>query len=145
MAFTTPGIPLKRRSSSADTPSVNYAGNWPSSLLAHSSPTPVALGRSAKRVNPVSRRGSIASAPQDTRPTARQEPEIFVPPTLAVLHDDGEGVESESHLERIMAIDMRERGSVGCCYYVAAKEALYLLEDVKSGSLEIIDLRAHVR
>ena len=58
--------------------------------------------------------------------------------------DPEEQEENETLIERIMAVDMRDRGSIGCCYYVAANEALYLLEDVKSGGLEIIDLREHV-
>lgn len=47
-------------------------------------------------------------------------------------------------LERIMAVDMRDRGSIGCCYYIAANETLYLLEDIKSGGLETIDLREYM-
>lgn len=39
----------------------------------------------------------------------------------------------------IMAIDMKERETVGCCYYVAQEEKLYLLEDVRSGGIEIIE------
>lgn len=39
----------------------------------------------------------------------------------------------------IMAIDMKERETVGCCYYVAQEEKLYLLEDVRSGGMEIIE------
>ncbi|KAK2760737.1 MutS protein msh5 [Arachnomyces sp. PD_36] len=39
----------------------------------------------------------------------------------------------------IMAVDMKERETVGCCYYVAQEEKLYLLEDVKAGGMEIIE------
>jgi len=39
-----------------------------------------------------------------------------------------------------MAVDMRERGTVGCCYYVARTEKLHLMEDVKFGSAEIVDM-----
>ena len=59
--------------------------------------------------------------------------------------DPGQGVdaveEDEILQERVMAVDMRDRGSIGCCYYVAATEGLYLLEDVKSGGLDTIDQR----
>jgi DNA mismatch repair protein MSH5 len=41
--------------------------------------------------------------------------------------------------EVVMAVDMRERGSVGCCYYVAKEEKLYCIEDVKFGGVEVID------
>ncbi len=56
-----------------------------------------------------------------------------------VVDNDGEGAD---HLnEVIMAIDLRERGTVGCCYYVAMEEKLYLMEDVKHGGLEIVQAR----
>jgi DNA mismatch repair protein MSH5 len=50
--------------------------------------------------------------------------------------------EVADHLnEVIMAIDLRERGTVGCCYYVAMEERLYLMEDVKYGGLEVVQAR----
>ena len=52
-----------------------------------------------------------------------------------------EAEEDEFLMERVMAVDMRDRGSIGCCYYVAATEGLHLLEDVKSGGLDTIGLR----
>ena len=39
--------------------------------------------------------------------------------------------------EIIMAIDMRDRGTLGCAYYIAREEKLFLVEDIKIG-------RAHV-
>ncbi|KAF2748154.1 hypothetical protein M011DRAFT_422382 [Sporormia fimetaria CBS 119925] len=39
-----------------------------------------------------------------------------------------------------MAVDLRERGTVGCCYYVAREETLYFMEDVKIGGLEVVDI-----
>lgn len=43
--------------------------------------------------------------------------------------------------EIIMAVDIRERKTVGCSYYVAREEKLYLMEDMKLGDVEIIDTR----
>lgn len=40
-----------------------------------------------------------------------------------------------------MAVDMRDRGTVGCCYYVARTEKLHLMEDVKFGSADVVDMR----
>ena len=37
-----------------------------------------------------------------------------------------------------MAIDMRDRGTVGCSYYVAEEEKLFFMEDLKLGSIETI-------
>ncbi|OGM44275.1 DNA mismatch repair protein Msh5 [Aspergillus bombycis] len=39
----------------------------------------------------------------------------------------------------IVAIDMRESGTVGCSYYSAQEETLYLLGDMQSASTEILD------
>lgn len=39
----------------------------------------------------------------------------------------------------IMAIDIKEHGTVGCCYYVAQEEKLYILGDVQLGGKEIIE------
>jgi len=38
-----------------------------------------------------------------------------------------------------MAVDMRERGTVGCSYYVAREERLYFMEDSKLGGVEVVD------
>ncbi len=43
--------------------------------------------------------------------------------------------------EVIMAVDMRDGGSIGCSFYVAKEEKLALLPDVRGGGLEIIDAR----
>lgn len=37
-----------------------------------------------------------------------------------------------------MSINVRERGTVGCAYYVAREEKLYCMEDVKLGGAEIV-------
>ncbi len=49
-----------------------------------------------------------------------------------------EELEAELY-QTIMAIDVKERGTVGCCYYVAREEKLYLLEDVAYAGTEIIE------
>ena len=41
----------------------------------------------------------------------------------------------------VMALDVKERGTVGCCYYVAEEQRLYILEDVAQGGLDIIETR----
>lgn len=41
--------------------------------------------------------------------------------------------------EVIMAVDLRERGTVGCCYYVARDEKLCFMEDVKFGGVDVVD------
>ena len=41
--------------------------------------------------------------------------------------------------EIIMCVDMRDRGTVGCCYYESSTGSLQLVEDIKYGGLEVID------
>lgn len=44
-----------------------------------------------------------------------------------------------------MAIDMRENGTVGCAYYVAMDEALFLQEDIPMAGIELVEtLIVHV-
>lgn len=48
--------------------------------------------------------------------------------------------------EVILAVDMRERGTLGCAYYIAREEKLCLMEDIKMAGLEIIDtLKLHAQ
>jgi DNA mismatch repair protein MSH5 len=45
-----------------------------------------------------------------------------------------------------MAIDMKERGTIGCAYYVTREEKLCLLEDIKTAGVEVIDtLKIHAQ
>lgn len=39
----------------------------------------------------------------------------------------------------VMAIDMKECGTVGCCYYVAQEEKLYILGDIRSSGTEAVE------
>lgn len=63
-------------------------------------------------------------------------------------------VESEADVERrenddamneiVMAVDMRDNGTVGCAYYIAREEKLCLMEDIKLAGLDIVDtLKLH--
>ena len=47
--------------------------------------------------------------------------------------------EDDTLHEVMMAIDMRNRDTIGCCYYVAREEKLYFLSDITYGGLDIID------
>jgi DNA mismatch repair protein MSH5 len=39
----------------------------------------------------------------------------------------------------VMAIDMKERGTVGCAYYVAREERLFCLEDIVNGGNDVVE------
>lgn len=47
--------------------------------------------------------------------------------------------------EIILAVDLRERGTVGCVYYVARDEKLYFMEDARLGGVETIEARKSLR
>lgn len=48
--------------------------------------------------------------------------------------------------EVIMAVEMKERGSIGCAYYIAREEKLCLMEDIKMAGLDVIDtLKIHAQ
>ncbi|KAI1499675.1 muts domain V-domain-containing protein [Biscogniauxia marginata] len=54
-------------------------------------------------------------------------------------HDDGISQEDADALnEIIMAIDMRD-GSLGCAYYIALDETLFLLEDVAMAEISLVE------
>jgi DNA mismatch repair protein MSH5 len=57
-----------------------------------------------------------------------------------------DSIQADALNEVIMAIDMSAKGNLGCAYYVATEEALFLLEDVAMASSEIVEtLLLHVR
>lgn len=39
-----------------------------------------------------------------------------------------------------MAIDMRDNGTVGCAYYVAIDESLFLQEDIPLAGIELVEM-----
>ncbi|KAI9839819.1 MAG: hypothetical protein M1819_000009 [Sarea resinae] len=47
--------------------------------------------------------------------------------------------DDDSLNEVVMAVELRDRNTVGCCYYVAREGKLYLMNDMKMGSVEIVD------
>lgn len=62
--------------------------------------------------------------------------------SVALAESDAECQEREDAdalNEVIMAVDLRDKGTIGCCYYVAREEKLYLMDDVKCGGLDVID------
>ncbi|KAL1952661.1 hypothetical protein VTO42DRAFT_4562 [Malbranchea cinnamomea] len=77
---------------------------------------------------------------QSLRPSARigicassiQEPRLDSPLQEHIGPDD-------DLCRVVMAIDVKERGTFGCCYYVAEEEKLYILEDIEQGGMDIIE------
>ncbi|TQS38393.1 hypothetical protein Golomagni_01101 [Golovinomyces magnicellulatus] len=48
--------------------------------------------------------------------------------------------DSDAMNDIFMAIDMRNRGTIGCAYYSPREQKLYLMEDIKMGTLDIIEI-----
>ncbi|KAI1079458.1 muts domain V-domain-containing protein [Whalleya microplaca] len=57
--------------------------------------------------------------------------------------DDDDNVvsneEADALNEVIMAIDMKDNGNLGCAYYIALDETLYLLEDVAMSGIDFVE------
>lgn len=48
--------------------------------------------------------------------------------------------------EVVLAVDMRDRGTIGCAYYIVREEKLCLMEDIKLAGLDIVDtLKLHAQ
>lgn len=56
-------------------------------------------------------------------------------PEAASRDDDPEAMD-----EVIMAIDMKDNGTIGCAYYVAMEEALFIQEDVPMAGVDLVEM-----
>jgi len=105
---------------------------------------------------------SVASSGTLYRPASRlitarprqQTVQINIPDYVSTEHDlddtievsrRGEdniaelGLDADSFSEVVMAVDIRDRGTVGCSYYAAREEKLYFMEDVKLGGPDVVE------
>ena len=92
---------------------------------------------SQKRVSLPTRPGSqrsIISGRSSQPPASVPQPAIR---SASALRDDLR--EDADHI--IAAIDVKEKGKIGCAYYVAREERLLCMEDVPKGGFETIDRR----
>ncbi len=59
---------------------------------------------------------------------------------LSSVATSGVDKEEDSNPEEvIMCVDMKERGTVGCCYFESSTGSLHLVEDIPCGGLDVID------
>ena len=118
--------------------------------------------------NSSSRRSSLAFQPQsmndlgcfrpDGRIQAQDQPAELIRPSFSTsssyqprfgtpipspnFGDDIVSHEAQDSLhEVVFALDFKKKDSVGCCYYVASEERLYVLSDIKHGNVDIIGSR----
>lgn len=102
-----------------------------------SSLTPRSIRASASTV-PCSRQTSLSLPPANIN-TGRLASEA-VASTNGVLPQE---LDDEDLCQVIMAIDIKDRGTVGCSYYNAQEEKLYILEDIARGGKDIVDKCKH--
>ena len=100
----------------------------------------------------------LPALPQQRIFTTRMS-SICAPDVLPNREEDGPqiyGAETEAEIQEredsdelneiIMAIDMKDRSTIGCAYYVTRDEKLCLLEDIKTAGVDVIDtLKIHAQ
>lgn len=151
MAFR---VPAKRRrpSSVARSKSSNVSRRG-QSFVAGSSPTLRPQGKkyavypSARRVSlrtASAREESVLSSSHsalqhwDPHLPSTEQLDAGISPERDAEIDERE--EDDSMNEVVMAVDLRDRGTVGCTYYVAREQKLYMTEDVRVGGIEVISM-----
>lgn len=113
-----------------------------------SRPEPFARLTSVSRSLPLSTPPApsrLSLSPQASQFSSRSRKEDVFP--LVESEADIQAREDADEMnEIIMAIDMREKGTVGCAYYIAREEKLYLMQDIKMAGLDIVDtLKRHAQ
>ena len=141
----------RRDTSTAATLTENQSNDSRASSFIQSSPlryfqrTKHPQHRPAKRLGlRISRKHTGSSVPDShTRPLHRNARFSSIAAShVDVAQEDGTGGEQEEGSdpdEVIMCVDMKERGTVGCCYYESSTGSLHLVEDIQCGGLNIID------
>lgn len=74
----------------------------------------------------------------DRAQSASPSVETSIQPENAAAIAEREGADSLN--EVIMCADMRNKGAVGCCYYVARDQKLFIMADVSHGGVEVIEI-----
>lgn len=124
-------------------------GTTSSSRPKSSRPEPFArlssVSRSIRSTPPAFAQGRVSLKLQASQSSSRSRNEDVIP--LIESEEDIQAREDADEMnEIIMAIDMREKGTMGCAYYIAREEKLYLMQDIKMAGLDIVDtLKTHAQ
>ncbi|KAK8216575.1 muts domain V-domain-containing protein [Phyllosticta capitalensis] len=123
---------FRRRSGNAIAPS-SSSRETPRAARSHATPSSSSLPRAPSQQQPHVRAVQWRSSqvPPSSAPSLRGAPAQVEP------------VDDEADLdalnEIVMAVDLREKGTVGCSYYVAREEKLYFMEDARLGGVDVVD------
>lgn len=149
--------PNRRRSLSHDDPNTSQATSAvPSFKTDHLPPlsgqTSRHLREGPRKKVALRRLESDVIAPSPQRHTLHRRTESSAPSrrafskvpseTRSLLQNEdaiSEYEQSDALNEVIMALDIRNKETVGCCYYVAKEEKLYFTADIKFGGLDAVD------
>lgn len=80
---------------------------------------------------------------------------VAAPPSVQTQNSDVGIEENESDIQEredqdsmneiVMAVELKERGTIGCAYYIAREEKLCVMADISIAGLDIIDtLKIHI-
>lgn len=138
---TSGGTASQRSSSSRSRPrppSLSRLSSVPRSIL-QSSPALPTLPRERR----VSLRGSGSHS---SIFSSRRDQDVVRAELYETEEETQAREDSDAVNEIIMAVDFKDRGTVGCAYYAARDEKLCLMEDIKVAGLDIIDtLKVHIQ
>jgi len=130
--------PSSRAPSSSRPQSFSRLSSVPRSLQPSSPALPASSQGTRVSLRPASSQSSVNSVRRDENVVRA---EVIESDAETQLREDADAMN-----EVIMAVDLRDRGTIGCAYYVAREEKLCLMEDIKMGGLDIIDtLKLHVQ
>jgi DNA mismatch repair protein MSH5 len=144
----------KRRRASSGTsarckqvPSLPPTCSRPHSVTRMSS-VPRSIRPSSPRLPPLSQQKGISITSGTSRVYAgsSSREEDVIPSHEETEAEIQEREDLDALNEVVMAIEMKERGSIGCAYYIAREEKLCLMEDIKMAGLDIVEtLKIHVQ
>ena len=129
---------IRQRSSSESHGAVSRIGTALQSISPSTRDSPAFPSSQTVSLASCSSHVSITSPSRDVNVVSR--PPLEVDADAVTTEDD------DSLNETIMAIEMKEHGTIGCAYYAAREEKLYLVEDIKFASFDTIDvLKLHAQ
>jgi DNA mismatch repair protein MSH5 len=129
-----PSFKRKRQSSAASVtshPSRAASSRRRTPLVSFNLPSLVSQPQSQHR------RITVASQPQLERDASSIQPPLLQNARQSAAVDEDDTDETLDNV--IMAIDMKEHGTVGCAYYVAREERLFCMEDVMHGGIDTVE------
>ncbi|KAL8854642.1 MAG: hypothetical protein Q9221_000677 [Calogaya cf. arnoldii] len=134
MAFR---VPSKRRWASSSRSSTKSTPTQ-TRRLSHQQPVRRVQHRDDHVVPSTSSSSRFGALPPDKGPLSAIHVEAGFTPEQD--SDINEREEDDSLNEVVMAVDLRDRGTVGCAYYIAREEKLYMMQDLTSGGIDIVEL-----